>query len=228
MNTAAPARMGLIGTDVPLTQLLDEAARSQSRYAFEVEAIAADIALDRFDVLLYFAASGESLSAAVQSAQDNGEANPMQVRLLVFDAGLPEPDDDCATLFHGIFKKPFRLLELLDRAATSQRLLHLKTLRALGGQVTFDPFNQKLEDKKRGVTQTLTARESMFLMAVVEAGEKGLSRAQAATDVWGFHADVDSHAVETTAYRLRQKLQTLFGESLPLHSRDGAYVWEVE
>lgn len=225
MNDVPAAQWGFSGTDDALLALLEEATRNQMRYPFTVKVLQGDSAHEQCDVLVYAVASGEALHAAAAHAEKNAATHSMQVRLLVFEASLPELDDDVAALFHGTFKKPFRLLELLDRAATTQRLLRLKTVRDLGGGIRFDPFNQKLEDKKSGVAQALTARESMFLMAVVEAGEKGLNRVQAATDVWGFHADVDSHAVETTAYRLRQKLQSLFGDAIPLHSRDGAYVW---
>jgi DNA-binding response OmpR family regulator len=106
------------------------------------------------------------------------------------------------------------------------RVRQMKTARPLSASVQFNPFTRTLDDASRGVSQQLSAREAAFLLAILDAGSKGLTRERAITDVWGYHRDVDSHAVETAAYRLRQKLAPLFGDAEVLASAGGTYIWK--
>lgn len=179
------------------------------------------------DIALVSAASEKDINDARMLAGKWREAAPGQVRLLLLSAGLPDQDDDALDgLFSGIFKKPVRLAVLLDHAVNAHRLARLKTPRQLNAAVALNPFTRAIEDKEKGISEILSAREAAFLLAVLDAGATGLSRAAAITDVWGYHRDVDSHAVETALYRLRQKLQPFFDGAEMLTSVDGVYRWK--
>ena len=52
----------------------------------------------------------------------------------------------------------------------------------------------------------LTARETELLKYLYRAGDRTVSQARLLTDVWGYHAGVDTHTVQTHVHRLRRKL----------------------
>jgi hypothetical protein len=146
--------------------------------------------------------------------------------LLILAEGVPEPEEELEGVA-GIFRFPVRLAALLDAGFSALRLAALKSPRALSATIRFDPFTRALEDTKTGASETLTPKEADLLLALLEAGDEGLSRETALTQLWGYHREVDSHAVETAAWRLRRKLETLFGSSVSLESRDAVFYLKV-
>ena len=52
----------------------------------------------------------------------------------------------------------------------------------------------------------LTAREADLLKYLHRAGDRSVSQARLLTDVWGYHAGVDTHTVQTHVHRLRRKM----------------------
>jgi DNA-binding response OmpR family regulator len=52
----------------------------------------------------------------------------------------------------------------------------------------------------------LTARETDLLKYLHRAGDRTVSQARLLTDVWGYHASVDTHTVQTHVHRLRRKI----------------------
>lgn len=52
----------------------------------------------------------------------------------------------------------------------------------------------------------LTAREADLLKYLHRAGDRTVSQSRLLTDVWGYHASVDTHTVQTHVHRLRRKI----------------------
>jgi DNA-binding response OmpR family regulator len=149
---------------------------------------------------------------------------PAAATLLVLDQKLDEPDDEPAELgLAGIFRLPVRLPALLDAGFFHLRMAALKAPRKLSDSVVFNPFTRMLEDQSKGVSEMLTPKEADLLLALMEAGKDGLTREAALTRIWGYHREADSHAVETATWRLRRKLEALFGGAGVLESRGSAY-----
>ncbi len=54
----------------------------------------------------------------------------------------------------------------------------------------------------------LTDRERDLMMEFITAGDKGCNRDYLLKTIWGYRADLETHALETQIYRLRQKIET--------------------
>lgn len=52
----------------------------------------------------------------------------------------------------------------------------------------------------------LTARETDLLKYLHRAGDRTVPQSRLLTDVWGYHASVDTHTVQTHVHRLRRKI----------------------
>lgn len=148
----------------------------------------------------------------------HSDTNPLCIRIA--EAGESDGTGDDI-----VFTKPVRLPALLDAAISGAKLRRRKQPRMLGTTHIFRPFARLVEETASGRTVTLTEKEASFLCAVLDAGEQGLSRKDAMTELWGYHPDAESHAVDTTLYRLRQKLQELGNIDAHLVNEAGVYKW---
>ncbi len=146
------------------------------------------------------------------------DASPLCIRIA--EAGEMEGSSDDI-----VFTKPIHLPALLDAAIGGAKLRRRKQPRALATTHMFKPFARLVEETATGRSVTLTEKEASFLCAVLDAGQKGLSRKDAMTELWGYHPDAESHAVDTTLYRLRQKLQELGNIDTNLVNEGGIYKW---
>ncbi|HKW52640.1 MAG TPA: response regulator transcription factor [Stellaceae bacterium] len=63
-----------------------------------------------------------------------------------------------------------------------------------------------LLDIASGKEIRLTARETDLLKYLHRAGDRTVSQSRLLTDVWGYHASVDTHTVQTHVHRLRRKI----------------------
>jgi hypothetical protein len=122
-----------------------------------------------------------------------------------------------------VFQKPLRLAALLDAAFTHAQLQRMKQPRALTADIILHPFARMIAHGEQQII--LTEKEAQFLLALLNAGAGGMSHAAAMTDIWRYHPDVDSHAADTTLYRLRQKLDALPELVGALHNEGGVYMW---
>lgn len=201
-----------IDSDPALAAILEE-------YAIASAAIALSLRLEEAAVILW---AGSSVAAclACQHRLKNLSGQPLSILILAANVAEPAEEDSG---FDAVFKKPLNLPALLDTSLSAWRLRQLKQPRALTPQVVFNPFTGMLENPQTGQSQSLTTKEAAFLLALLQAGDQGISREKALTELWGYHRDVDSHAIETTLYRLRQKLHPLFPHRDPLISEKGIY-----
>ena len=79
-------------------------------------------------------------------------------------------------------------------------------------EVTFSHFiyNPRLRQLDNLHTHTMTAlteKESTLLLYFLKYKAQDVLREDLVKNVWGYHAGVDSHTIETHIYRLRQKIE---------------------
>lgn len=207
---SGPIHIAQIGTDEALAAILAE--QSKGRFGFEFTAVA-DIATAPQGADVWIVVGDVQIPTAA------GDDAPLCIRIV--DAGVTPTGDEI------YFAKPIRLAQMLDTALTSAKLRRRKQPRALNAAVTFQPFARKVIESASGRAVILTEKEAGLLCAILDAGADGLLRKDAMTELWGYHPDVDSHAVDTTLYRLRQKLQELGNIDAALMNEGGVYKWKM-
>jgi DNA-binding response OmpR family regulator len=74
------------------------------------------------------------------------------------------------------------------------------------GRFVLHVADKRLLDMTSGTAIRLTARETDLLKYLHRAGDRAVSQARLLTDVWGYHAGVDTHTVQTHVHRLRRKI----------------------
>ena len=139
------------------------------------------------------------------------------------------PSDEQQKQFHivKIFHLPLRLMSFIDDAMIQKRLLAKTKIRDCGAGLFFNPITRSLyQDDEHGVI--LSDKEADFFVALMEAGDQGLRLEDAMRDIWGYHDEADSHAAETTLYRLRQKTENLLkANKASIINEQGFYKWVV-
>jgi hypothetical protein len=199
-----PPVMTLIGHDPVLAAILAEEAALNRRFSFTTQVGPADIVL----------------FSPYTPGQEAGIAG---LPVAVLPAGAALPPEKAGLR---VFQKPLRLAAFLDAALTAARMLRLYERREIAPGLFFTTATRSLGDRD-GRNVVLGERETAFLIALLDAGEEGLTREQAQTNVWGYHREADSHAVETTVSRLRHKLREGLGLEKTVVSEDGAYRWRA-
>ncbi|NDE90965.1 MAG: helix-turn-helix domain-containing protein [Alphaproteobacteria bacterium] len=154
-------------------------------------------------------------------APDSASADPASDVFLLCDNAAPS---DGGPLCIPI-TKPIKLAPLLDSAISGAQLRRLKQPRNLDEHCIFKPFARIIDNVATGRSVSLTEKEACFLCAILDTGTTGLQRKDAMTQLWGYHPDADSHAVDTTLYRLRQKLQEVGGLDPCLINDASVYKW---
>jgi DNA-binding response OmpR family regulator len=75
------------------------------------------------------------------------------------------------------------------------------------GPYNFRPAHKMLVQKSNERKIRLTEKETAILKFLLRAGTEPVPRDVLLNDVWGYHADVTTHTLETHIYRLRQKIE---------------------
>ena len=104
--------------------------------------------------------------------------------------------------------KPFRVGVLMARIRAHVRE-HQKSKYAVFtiGPYSFRPADKILLDDENNKTVRLTDMETAILRYLYLAGERAVSRDKLLGEVWGYHADITTHTLETHVYRLRQRIE---------------------
>lgn len=214
-----------IGTDDVLAAILMEQAghnlegRKSEKANFDFDFTMVSDATNAHPTADVWILAGRVATPVITDAQQA----PLCIR--INEKGEPHPLDEI------VFEKPFRLAQLLDVALSGAKLRRKKQPRMLNAAYEFHPFARKVIQTATSQSVILTDKEASLLCAVLDAGENGLQRKDAMTELWGYHPDVDSHAVDTTLYRLRQKLQELgdieTGLVNALVNENGIYRWKL-
>jgi len=69
----------------------------------------------------------------------------------------------------------------------------------------------------------LSERERDLMIELLNAGDKGCSRDILLSKIWGYKADLETHALETQIYRLRQKIEDKPDKPAQLITIDNGY-----
>lgn len=138
---------------------------------------------------------------------------------------LPDTDPDytgssmvISLPLHG---NPLRLGDILKHigqklVATSQKQIRIGTL-------TLNTAQKLLTHDNGMITITLTDRETDILRYLAEQEAYSSPRENLLQDVFGYHADTDTHTLETHIYRLRQKLETHPETATLLNTTENGY-----
>ncbi len=104
--------------------------------------------------------------------------------------------------------KPFRLGVLLARLRAQLRQ-HEQSEDAVFtiGPYSFRPSAKLLLDTATNKKIRLTEKETAILKYLYRAKDKVIGRDTLLNEVWGYHAEVTTHTLETHVYRLRQKIE---------------------
>jgi DNA-binding response OmpR family regulator len=171
-----------------------------------------------------------------------------RMNLMLLDTNLPEAEGTCKQLraegYEGplivltmpgddidiwheagandYLTKPFRLPLLLARIR-----LHLNTPLSAEpvftiGMYKFRPLAKCLETKN-GQKTKLTEKETSILKYMLISHGKLVPKEELLHEVWGYHAGVTTHTLETHIYRLRQKLELEPAEAQILVTEHGGY-----
>lgn len=119
--------------------------------------------------------------------------------------------------------KPFKFAVLLARIRAQLRQ-HEQSEDAVFqiGRYTFKPSSKMLIDEKDKKVR-LTEKETSILKYLYRAGDKVVTRDVLLHEVWGYHAEVTTHTLETHIYRLRQKIERDPGNAELLVTETGGY-----
>jgi DNA-binding response OmpR family regulator len=120
--------------------------------------------------------------------------------------------------------KPFRLGVLLARLRAHLRQFEQSDDAVFPiGPYSFRPAAKLLLDEVRNHKIGLTDKETAILKFLYRAGEKVIGRDVLLGEVWGYHASVTTHTLETHVYRLRQKIEQDPANAQILVTEPGGY-----
>ncbi|MCQ0041960.1 response regulator transcription factor [Bombella apis] len=120
--------------------------------------------------------------------------------------------------------KPFRMGELKARLRAQLRLFESSEDVVFDiGPYVFHPARKQLVDQKKGQRIHLTEKETAILKYLYRAGGQPVERDVLLHEVWGYHASVTTHTLETHIYRLRQKIEPDHGRAGILLTEGGGY-----
>lgn len=91
------------------------------------------------------------------------------------------------------------------------------------GPYTFRPAQKMLVERETERKVRLTEKETAILKFLLRAGPEPISRDVLLNDVWGYHAEVTTHTLETHIYRLRQKIENDPANARLLVTESGGY-----
>lgn len=143
------------------------------------------------------------------------------------DDGLIVSDNNTDTA-DILITPPIKLGAILDRIeyACVQAASRTDEPTPLGRGFTLHPQTLEIISPE-GVTISLTDTETDLLLAFCQ-NEIPLARQAIMTDILGYHADAETHTVETHIYRLRQKLETLPELALLIVTEKTGYkIWDA-
>jgi DNA-binding response OmpR family regulator len=114
--------------------------------------------------------------------------------------------------------KPLRVGELVVRLRA-----RLGRAAATIGPYTFRAGAKLLVDPSNGREVRLTEKEAAILDYLYHAGDRVIGRETLLGEVWGYHAGVSTHTLETHIYRLRRKIERDPGRAEILVTAPGGY-----
>ena len=129
-----------------------------------------------------------------------------------------------------ILTPPIRLGEVLDRIeqAHHHRKRRPSEIVSLGHHVRLNA-QDRLLNLPGTPAIALTDTEVDILLALHRAEGEAIDRQTLMTDILGYHAEAETHTVETHIYRLRQKLDPVPALADLIITEKGAYrLWNAE
>ena len=185
-----------------LAEQLDRHAEFASTPCDSAAAALRIVERQRFDAVLLDSAlpdmAGRELCRGLRHAGITGP-----IILLTAGGGAPEPEGGA----DDYLAKPFRLGELLARLRARLRGDRQGEDAVMTiGPYTLRPGAKLMTDRNGGRKVRLTDKEAAILEFLYRAG-RVIGRDTLLGEVWGYHAGVTTHTLETHIYRLRRKIE---------------------
>lgn len=222
-----PKRILLVDDDAALRAVLAEQLQLQD--AFETReagdgATALAMARDeRFDAILLDLDLPDMAGGAVCRSLRRAGIDCPVILLTGADSdpdSLPEPADGA----NDAIAKPFRLGVLLARLRAQLRQVEAGEDATLTlGPYRFRPAAKLLRDETGGRDIRLTEKETAILKYLHRADGAPVGRDELLGEVWGYHAEVTTHTLETHIYRLRRKIEADPAQARLLVTDPGGY-----
>lgn len=109
---------------------------------------------------------------------------------------------------HDYMAKPFKRAVLLARLRAQLRSFeNSEDVVYTIGPYLFHPAAKLLQEPAKNRRVRLTEKEASILKHLYRTSSRTVSRQVLVNEVWGYHADVTTHTLETHIYRLRQKME---------------------
>ncbi len=227
MITATAKKVLLVDDDDALRQSLSEQLRLHEEFA-TTEAETGGKALEAvkgeyFDAILLDVGLPDMDGREVcRLMRRNGVKSPIIM--------LTAADTDADTILgldsgaNDYVAKPFRLSVLLARLRAQLRQ-HEQSEDAVFtiGPYTFRPSVKVLVHNGTKMKVRLTEKETSILKYLYRSGATVVARETLLGEVWGYHAEVTTHTLETHVYRLRQKIETDPSNAEILVTEPGGY-----
>lgn len=120
--------------------------------------------------------------------------------------------------------KPLRIGVLLARLRAHLRQHEQsENVKFTIGPYTYTPSSKILVEEETNRKVRLTGRENAILKYLYRSSDKTISRLILLDQVWGDHARVTKHTIETNIHRLRQKIERDPSNAEILVTRPGGY-----
>jgi len=94
-------------------------------------------------------------------------------------------------------------------------------------EVTYNNYILSLRDSCLNIHGTpipLSEREKDMIFALIKGGKNGVSREHLLLQIWGYKTDLETHALETQIYRLRQKIEDIPEKPQRLKTIENGYM----
>lgn len=214
-------RILLVDDDAPVRQSLAEQLRLNEEFVTEeAETAAQALALvrdGRFDaVLLDDGLPDMDGHALCRAMRGEGVRGPVILLTAAGAAAFDSGASECVA-------KPFRLGSLLASLRAQLRKFERGDDAISIGPYRFRPNAKLLVDETAGRKVRLTDKETAILRYLHRAGAKVIGRDELLGEVWGYHAGVTTHTLETHVYRLRQKIEMDPANARLLITEPGGY-----
>lgn len=119
-----------------------------------------------------------------------------------------------------ISRPPYRIGHILDVIESSAFKAKFQDM------VRFKSYELNWSDSQLlidGTSIDLSERERDLMIELLNAGNNGCTRDILLNKIWGYKADLETHALETQIYRLRQKIEVSPDKPARLITIDNGY-----
>ena len=120
-------------------------------------------------------------------------------------------------------KRPFRIVELVEvLQPIFERMKSKRENNKVLGSISFIISDRKLIYKDKQAV-LLTEKESDIFVSLLNSEDRGITKEEVMSKVWMLNPNIETHTFETHLYRLRKKMNEVFGDENFIINNDKGY-----